>query len=354
MKLRLVKAFAMLCFVIIGAGLADNPAAQTSAAKPAPASGYHLLRKIELGGDGGWDYLFMDSAARRLYVSHATHVVVIDADTFKPVGDIPNTNGVHGIAIAADLGRGFTSNGRDGAVTIFDVKTLKVLGSVKVGTNPDAIIYDPASHRVFAFNRGSSDVSAIDAANGTVAGLIALDGHPEFAAADGRGMVYVNLDNKSAVVALDSNKLTVKARWPLAPGEDPSGMAIDPKSRRLFIGCGNKQMIVMNADNGRVLAALPIGGGVDATAFDPGTHLAFSSNGEGTLTVVHEDSADKFSVVEDAPTQRGARTMAVDTKTHNVFLATAQFGPPPAATPDRPHPRPPMIPGSFVVLVYGK
>jgi YVTN family beta-propeller protein len=354
MKRTLVKSFAILSFVMACAGLPDNGNAQTSSAKPAPPSGYHLLKKIDLGGDGGWDYLFMDSAARRLYVSHATHVVVIDADTFNPVGDIPDTSGVHGIAIAADLGRGFTSNGRDGSVTIFDAKTLKALGSVKVGTNPDAIIYDPASHRVFAFNRGSSDVTAIDAANGTVAGLIALGGHPEFAAADGRGMVYVNLDDKSEVVALDSNKLTVKARWPLAPGEDPSGMAINPKSRRLFIGCGNKKMIVLNADNGRVLAALPIGGGVDATAFDPGTNLAFSSNGEGTLTVVHEDSADKFSVVEDVPTQRGARTMAVDAKTHNVFLPTAQFGPPPAATPDRPHPRPPMIPGSFVVLVYGK
>jgi len=340
MKLTLVKSFAILSFVVACAGLPDKGNAQTSSAK--------------LGGDGGWDYLFMDSAARRLYVSHATHVVVIDVDTFKPVGDIPDTSGVHGIAIAADLGRGFTSNGRDGSVTIFDAKTLKALGSVKVGTNPDAIIYDPASHRVFAFNRGSSDVTAIDAANGTVAGLIALGGHPEFAAADGRGMVYVNLDDKSEVVALDSNKLTVKARWPLAPGEDPSGMAINPKSRRLFIGCGNKKMMVLNADNGRILAALPIGGGVDATAFDPGTNLAFSSNGEGTLTVVHEDSADKFSVVEDVPTQRGARTLAVDAKTHYVFLATAQFGPPPAATPDRPHPRPPMIPGSFVVLVYGK
>jgi DNA-binding beta-propeller fold protein YncE len=348
------KAMKLFLIALLAFAFAAQGKAQTSTNKAASKTGYHLIKTIEVGGEGGWDYVTMDSAGRRLYVSHATHVVVIDADTASTVGDIPNTNGVHGIAIAADLGRGFTSNGRDGSVTIFDLKTLKALGQVKVGTNPDAIIYDSATHRVFAFNRGSSDVSAIDGASGTVAGLIALGGHPEFAAADGNGMVYVNLDDKSEVVALDSRKLEVKARWPLAPGEDPSGMAMDLKSRRLFIGCGNKKMIVLDADNGHVLAALPIGGGVDATAFDPETKLAFSSNGEGTLTVVHEDSADKFIVVEQAETERGARTMAVDLKTHKVFLPTAQFGPPPAATPEHPHPRPTVLPGTFKVLVFGK
>ena len=239
-------------------------------------------------------------------------------------------------------------------VTIFDLKTLKVLGQVKTGMNPDAIIYDPASRRVFAFNGRSADATAIDAASGTVAGTIALGGKPEFAAADGKGMVYVNIEDKNEVVAIDSKNLTAKAHWPLAPGEEPSGMAMDRKTRRLFIGCGNKKMIVMNADDGRVVADLPIGDGVDATAFDPDTKMAFSSNGEGTLTVVHEDSADKYSVVENAATQRGARTMALDPKTHTVYVATAQFGPPPAATPERPHPRPSIVPGSFVILVYGK
>jgi DNA-binding beta-propeller fold protein YncE len=340
------KLFSIVALVC---ALACIGTAQTSS-----ASGYHLIKKIELGGEGGWDYLFVDSDARRLYVSRSTHVVVFDVDSGKTVGGIPNTNGVHGVAIAPDLGRGFTSNGRDSSVTIFNLKTLDSLGRVSVQRNPDAIIYDPATHRVFAFNRGSSSVSAIEAADGKVAGTIALGGHPEFAAADGKGMMYVNLDDKSEVVAFDARKLEVKTRWPLAPGEDPSGMAMDREHRRLFIGCGNKKMIVLNADNGHVVAALPIGDGVDATGFDPGTQLAFSSNGEGTLTIVHENSADSCRVVEDVPTQRGARTMALDTKTHHVFLATAQFGPPPPATAERPHPRPSIVPGSFVILEFGK
>lgn len=318
------------------------------------APGYHLLKKIEVGGEGGWDYLSVDSAGRRLYVSRSTRVMVFDVDTGKSVGEIPDTPGVHGIAIADDLGRGFTSNGRDGSVTIFELKTLKTISKVKVGTNPDCILYDLATHRVFAFNRGSSDVSAIDAKTGEVAGLIALGGHPEFATADGKGMVFVNLDNKSEIVAIDSKKLVATAHWPVAPGEDPSGMAIDRKHNRLFSVCGNKKMTVMDASSGKVVADLPIGAGPDAAAFDPETSLAFSSNGEGTLTVVHQDSADKYTVVENVPTQRGARTMALDPKTHNIFLATAQYGPPPAATAEQPRPRGAMVPNSFVILVFGK
>jgi DNA-binding beta-propeller fold protein YncE len=340
-------------FSVINVGLVCALASIGAAQMPT-VSGYHLLKKIELGGEGGWDYLFVDSDARRLYVSRSTHVVVLDVDSGKTVGEISNTNGVHGVAIAPEFGRGFTSNGRDSSVTIFDLQSLDSLSRVNVQRNPDAIIYDSATHRVFAFNRGSSSVSAIEAANGKLAGTIALGGHPEFAAADGKRIVYVNLDDKSEVVAFDSRNLEVKARWPLAPGEDPSGMAMDREHRRLFIGCGNKKMIVLNADNGHVVAVLPIGDGVDATGFDPGTQLAFSSNGEGTLTVIHEDSADSFSIVEEVVTQRGARTMALDTKTHHVFLATAQFGPPPAATTERPHSRPSIVPGSFVILEFGK
>jgi YVTN family beta-propeller protein len=319
-----------------------------------PAAGYHLLKRIEVGGEGGWDYLTVDSAAHRLYVSHATRVVVIDLDKGVVVGEIPNTNGVHGIAVVPELGRGFTSNGRDNNVTVFDLKTLKVITQIKTGTNPDAIIYDPASRRVFAFNGRSNDATAMDAASGNVAGTIALGGKPEFAVADGQGTVYVNIEDKSEIVAIDSNKLAVKAHWPLAPGEEPSGLAMDRKARRLFAVCSNKKMIMMNADNGHVVADLPIGEGTDAAAFDPETKLAFSSNGTGTLTVVHEDSADKYSVVETVTTQRGARTMALDPTTHTIYLATAQFGPPPAPTPDRPRPRPSIVPGSFVVLVFGK
>ena len=317
-------------------------------------SGYHLLKKIEVGGEGGWDYLFDDADAHRLYISHATKVVVVDTETSKVIGEIANINGVHGIAVAEKFGRGYISGGRDNSVTIFDLKTFKTLETVKVGKNPDCIMYDAESKRVFAFNRGDSSVSAIDAATGKVVGTLDLGGHPEFAQADGKGMIFVNLDNKSEVVAFDAKKLVVKNRWAIAPGEDNSGLAIDTKNHRLFIVCDNKKMVVMNYDNGKIVADLPIGEGTDAAGFDPTTNLAFSSNGEGNLTIIREDSKDKYSVVETVVTQRGARTMTVDTKTHNIYLATAQFGETPAATKENPRPRPAIVPNSFVILVYGK
>jgi YVTN family beta-propeller protein len=333
-------------------------AGERSVAVASPAagpSGYHLLKKIPLGGEGFWDYIIFDSPTRRLFISRGTKVVVLDVDTGKVVGEIPNTDGVHGIALASDLGRGFTSNGRAGTVTIFDLKTLQVIGSAQAGTNPDAIIYDPASKRVFAMNGRSKDVTAIDAATGKVVGTIPVDGKPEFAVADGAGHVYVNIEDKSEEQQIDSQNLKVTATWPLAPCDEPSGLAMDIANRRLFAGCGNKMMAVINADTGKVVATPPIGEGVDANGFDPGTGYAFASNGgSGTLTVVHEDSPDKYSVVEDVPTQAHARTMALDPKTHQVFLVTADFGPAPAATPDNAHPRPTMVKDSFVVLVFGK
>ena len=328
-------------------------AAAPSRAAAAPASNYHLLKKVVLGGEGFWDYLTCDSAARRLYISRGTHVMVVDADSYAVVGDIPGTEGVHGIALAREFGRGFTSNGRTNTVTIFDLQTLKVLGTAPTGNGPDAILYDPASKRVFTFNGHGGDATAIDASTGAAAGTIALGGKPEFAVADGQGHIYNNLEDKSEVVQIDSRQLTVTARWPLAPCEGPSGMAMDTEHRRLFIGCDNKMMAVMSADTGKVLATPAIGEGVDANGFDPATQLAFSSNGEGTLTVLHEDSPDKFASVASVPTQRGARTMTLDTKTHNIFLLTAEFGPPPAATADHPHPRPAAKPGSFTLLVFG-
>jgi YVTN family beta-propeller protein len=280
--------------------------------------------------------------------------MVVNIDNGSVVGEIPNTNGVHGIALATDVGKGFASDGRDGKVTIFDLNTLKATSEVKAGRNPDAIIYDDGTKRVFAFNGGSSDATVIDAATGEVAGTIPLEGKPEFGAADGKGTVFVNIENKNEVVAIDSKKLAVKSRWSVAPGEEPSGLAFDRDHRRLFIGCGNKKMVVMNADSGKVITALPIGDGVDACGFDPGTQLAFASNGDGTLTVVHEDSPDKFTVVENAKTQPRARTMAVDLKTHNVVVVTAEYGQAPAPTAAQPRPRPPMVPDSFTVLVYGR
>jgi DNA-binding beta-propeller fold protein YncE len=318
------------------------------------ASGYHLLKKIPLGGEGGWDYLTFDPGAGRLYIARATHVIVLDAGSGKVVGDIPDTAGVHGVALAPELGRGFTSNGRAGTVTVFEPKTLTVIGHVNAGQNPDAIVYDPASKRVFAMNGGSHDATAIDAATGKVAGRLSLDGKPEFAVADGRGRVYVNLEDKSQLLALDSRKLEVVARWPLAPCEEPTGLALDLDHRRLFAGCSNKLMAVVDADSGKVITTLPIGSGVDATAFDPGLQYAYASNGEGTLTVVHEDAKDKFAVVENIPTQRGARTMALDPATHQVYLATADFGPPPPPTPGQPRQRPAIVPNTFVVLVLVK
>jgi DNA-binding beta-propeller fold protein YncE len=317
-------------------------------------SGMHILKTYKLGGEGGWDYLKLDPDSRRLYISRSTHVIVIDADSGKPVGDIPDTPGVHGIAIAPELGRGFTSNGREGTVTIFDLTTLKPITKVKVGENPDAILFDPATKRVFTFNGKSNDSTAVDAATGNVVGKISLGGKPEFAVSTGTGELFVNLEDKSELLSLDPKDLKVKSRWPLAPCQEPSGMALDAKNRRLFAGCDNKMMAVVNADTGKVITTLPIGDGVDANAFDPDTGFAFASCGEGVLTVAHEDSPDKFSVVQNVPTEKGARTMALDPKTHDVFLVTAKFGTPPAPTQDQPHPRPPILPDSFVVLVVGK
>jgi DNA-binding beta-propeller fold protein YncE len=318
-------------------------------------SGYHITKTIKLGGDGGWDYLTVDANARRVYISRSTHVMVVDADTGAVVGDIPNTNGVHGIAIAQDMDKGFISDGRDNNVTIFDLKTLKVLGTAPAGKNPDAIIYDPATKRVFAFNGGTKDVTAIDGKTGTVAGTIALGGGPEFAVADEKGHVFVNIEDTSEIVQFDSNKLAIVNRWKIAPGEGPSGLAIDRKHRRLFSVCSNKLMVVVNADNGNVVTTLPIGAGTDAAGFDPESGFAFSSNGgDGTLTVAHEDTPDKFAVVENVPTLRRARTMALDARTHQVYTVTAEFGQAPAPTTEQPRPRAPMVPGSFTLLILSR
>jgi DNA-binding beta-propeller fold protein YncE len=317
-------------------------------------SGYNVVKTYKLGGEGGWDYLTIDPLSRHLFISRATHVIVIDADSGKPVGDIPDTPGVHGIALAPEFGRGFISNGHEGTVSIFDLKTLKTLNKVKAGENPDAILYDPSSKRVFAFNGRSHDATAIEAEKGAVVGTIKLDGKPEFAVSDEKGEVFVNIEDKSELNVIDPNKLEVKSSWPLKPCEEPSGLAIDRKNRRLFVGCDNKLMAVVDAGNGRVITTLPIGEGVDANAFDSDTGYAFASCGEGVLTVAHEDSPDKFSVVENVATERGARTMALDPKTHEIFLVTAKFGPRPQASAENPRPRPAILPDSFVVLVVGK
>ncbi|HVO81955.1 MAG TPA: hypothetical protein VMT28_14560 [Terriglobales bacterium] len=319
----------------------------------AAGPGYHVINTYTLGGEGGWDYLTLDSASRHLYISRGTHVVVIDADSGKAVGEIPDTPGVHGVALDTGAGRGFVSNGREGTVSVFEISTLKTLKKVKVGENPDAILYDPASQRVFTFNGRSHDATALGAAKSEVVGTIKLDGKPEFAVSDGKGGVFVNIEDKSELASLDPKALKVKATWPLAPCEEPSGLAMDRKNRRLFSGC-DKLMAIVDADSGKVVSTLPICDGVDATAYDDETHLAFASCHDGKLTVIQEESPDKFSVAETVTTQVGARTMALDPKTHQIYTVTAKFGPRPAPTADNPHPRPTILPDSFVVLVVGK
>jgi YVTN family beta-propeller protein len=290
------------------------------------AANYQITKKIPIPGQGSWDYLSVDVEARRLYVSHSTQVEVLDLDSGAIVGSIPKTPGVHGIAIAPELGRGFVSNGQASTVTIFDLKTLKPIADVPTGQKPDAIIYDPASSRVFAFNGGSNSATAIDAATGKVAGTIDLGGGPEFAAADGRGFVFDNLEDEGLVVKINSRDLKVEQRWPTAPCKAPSSMAIDRTNRRLFLGCRSKVMAVMNADTGQVITTVPIGDHVDASAYDEETKLIFNSNGEGTVTVIRQDSPDTYSVVETVKTLPKAKTMALDPKTHQLFLSAAENG----------------------------
>jgi len=318
------------------------------------AQTFKLSGSIDIGGEGGWDYSYADSVNRKLYVSHGNEVDVFDLDSRKPAGKISGLNRIHGIATADGLNRGFISEGGGNDVVIFDLKTLAVESKVKTGMNPDGIVYDEPSKRVFTFNGRSQDATAIDAANGKVAGTISLGGRPEFPVSDGRGHLYANIEDKSEIVAIDAKTLAVKAHWPLSPCESPSGLAIDAARRRLFSVCGNKMMAVVNADSGKVVATPTIGDGPDAAAYDSGLKLAFSSNGEGTLTVVRAGDGDNYSVAENVSTAKGARTMALDEKTHTIYLPTAEFGPAPQPTEGQPHPRPAILPGTFKVLIVSE
>ena len=292
---------------------------------PAADGGYSVIKKISISGQGGWDYLTVDDSARRLYVSHGTQVEILKLDSGESLGSIP-TMGVHGIALAPEFNHGFVSDGRANKVLMFDLKTMKVLAEIPSSKNPDGIIFDPATSRVFAFNGGSNSATAIDAATGKVAGTIDLGGGPEFAAADGNGYVFDNLEDESQVVKINSRDLKLEERWPTAPCSSPSSMAMDRANRRLFVGCRSKVMAVVNADTGQVITTLPIGDHVDATAFDTETKLIFNSNGEGTITVIRQESPDKYSIVETVKTAPRAKTMALDPKTHRLFLSTAENG----------------------------
>ena len=343
-----MKRFARQCATSIAISILT-----AALAVAASGAGYHVIKTYKLGGEGGWDYLTLDNSAHRLYISRATRVMVIETASGKVVGEISDTPGVHGIALVPALNKGFTSNGRESTVSVFDMKNLKTLNKVKVGENPDAILYDPASKRVFTFNGRSHDSSVLDPEQGKLLGTIKLDGKPEFAVSDEKGGVFVNVEDKNEIELLDPFKLEVKARWPMAGCGGPSGLSMDREHRRLFSGC-DKLMAIVDADSGKLVSTLPICDGVDATAYDPEAKLAFASCHDGKLTVIREESPDKFSVVENADTEEGARTMALDPVTHEVYTVTAKFGPPPAATADNPHPRPSILPNSFVVLVLAK
>ena len=319
-----------------------------AAAKPG-ASGYHVIKTVPVPGDEGWDYVYVDSDARRVYISHGSHVVVMNADTYAIEGDIPDTQGVHGIAVASDLGRGFISAGRANTAVIFDLKNLKTLGTVKTDANPDAIVYDPASKRVFTFNGRGKNSTAINAAEGSVAGTIPLADKPEFAVADGKGTIFVNGEDTSNLIVLDSQNVKETHRWPLAPCKSPSGLAADLKTRRLMAVCDDKVSSIVDADSGKVVANPAICEGPDAAAFDPSSNYFFASCGDGNLTVIHEDSPNTYTVVENVPTKKTARTMGLDLKTHKIFLPSAEFDPP--APGER---RGKMKPGSFAIIVVGK
>ena len=307
---------------------------------------YKLADTVNLGGEGGWDYLTYEQGAHRLFITRGTHVMVIDTTTLKQLGDIPDLSGIHGVALVPAMNKGFVSNGGDDSVTVFDLKTLKVTDKVKVGGRPDAILYESFSKHVFTFNAKSQDSTVVDAASGKVLATIPLGGKPEFPASDGKGKVFVNIEDKGEIAVIDVKSNTATAHWPLTGCEEPSALAFDVAHNRLFSGCGNKVMAVTDAVSGKVVATVPIGGGVDAGRFNPETQEVFMSCGDGTLPVIHEDSPDKYSVKQTVHTARGARTMALDSDTNALYLVTAQFGE--KGPNDR---RPPMVPGTFELLV---
>jgi DNA-binding beta-propeller fold protein YncE len=313
---------------------------------------YKVVNKIKIGGAGSWDYVYVDSANHRLYVSHGTQTEVIDTTTDKLIATIPDTKGVHGIAVANDLGKGFTSNGQSNDVTIFDLKTSKPVGNVKTGANPDSIIYEPVTHRVFTFNGRSKDSTVFDAKTGEViAASVPVGGKPEFSQVDGKGHVYVNIEDKNEIIEIDAKDATVAKRYSIAPCDSPSGLAIDPKRNVLFSVCDDKVMIVSDPATGKVLATPAIGAGPDGVAFDDG--YAFSANREGNITMVGETSPGKYETVATIPTQQGARTIGADQKAHKLYLPTAEYGPP-AAPKDGKAGRPQALPDSFMILVVGR
>jgi YVTN family beta-propeller protein len=327
----------------------------TMAVQNATASGsdpYKFLNEIPIGGEGGWDILTVDAAARRLYLSHATKVVVIDLEKNAVVGEIADTPGVHGFVAVPELQRGFSSNGKEAKASVIDLKTLATISKVDTGEGPDALAYEPKRGEMYIFNHRGNSATVIDAKTAKVVSTIPLGGSPEFAAADSAaGRIYCNLEDKSEVAVIDEAKHEVTARWPLAPGEEPTGIALDAVHHRLFVTCHNKMMAMLDTATGKVLGTVPIGAGVDGCAFDDASQLVFASCGEGTATIAKEDG--KLSVIQTLKTERGARTIALDPKTHRIYLPSAQFEPAPSPAPGASPTRPTIIPNTFKLLVYG-
>jgi YVTN family beta-propeller protein len=313
-------------------------------------SGFRVVKVLQVGGEGGWDCITFESTSRCLFASHGNQVMVVSTDSGAVVGSIQNTQGVHGVAVANDLGKGYVSDGRANTVTVFDVKSLQTLKEVPVGRNPDAILHDPFTERVFVFNGRGHSASVLSAESDTVIATIPLGGKPEFAVTDLAGRIYVNIEDMSEVLSIDAISLNVLSRWPVAPGEEPSGLAIDREQHRLFSVCGNEKMVVLDCETGKVVASVATGKGTDGCVFDPGLRYAYASNGEGTVTVVYEESPSTFTVVDNVQSRRGARTIAIDPVKHVIYLPTADFGPTPAPTIEHPRPRPSIIPDSFVIL----
>jgi DNA-binding beta-propeller fold protein YncE len=341
----------MQCLHGIVGGIA---AAFTLAATLAAADQYHLIKRISVAGDYGWDYLTADSEGRRLYVSHDREVVVLDLDSGALIGKIPGKS-VHGIAIAKDFGRGFISCSDPGSIVIFDLKTLAVIDRVPVGDDPNVILFDRKTQRIFTADRGSKRVTALDPKTAKVVGTIdGLGGKTEHAASDDAGHIFLNMQDLHTMLKLDSQTLKVLETWPMAPCQQPSSMDMDRAHQRVFVGCRSGVMVVVDANSGKIITTQPIGRGVDAAEFDPAQGLVYFSCGDGTMAVFHEDTPDKYSLVEMVKTQAGARTMAVDHKTGRAFLSVAEFGPRPEPAAGNPPPRAPMVPGSFSVLMFGR
>lgn len=344
--MKILSRAALLALALLGL----VPATQAQTAAP-----YRLLSTLPIGGEGGWDFLYVDPAGERLYVSHSTQVEVLDLKTKKVVGTVANTPGAHGIVVVPSTGHGYVTCGRNNTCVVFDLKTLQTITTIPTGPKPDAVFYDAFSKRVFAFGNDGGKSTVIDPATNKVVGTAELGGDVEVPATDGKGHIFVNIENKSEVIEFDAKTLAVLHRYPLGPGEEPTGLAFDPKAGRLFSACANEKLVVTDSKTGRQVAVLPIGKGVDGATFDAAAGNIITTNGgDGTLTIIHQDSPSKYTVVATVPSARGARTVAEDPQTHHFFTCTADFGPTPAATTEHPHPRPSILPGTFRVLEFGR